>query len=161
MDSYLLLKEDFNLLYNDDYINQINEDLLTLELELFFEKTAELYSVYHLLIDGKILENQIIKRNYKQNIRNYLLYIKLNNKLQFLKTQQQTKRYNLKNKGINLDKQNLENININMNELIIFKLIFPDENENKSKKLKQIISNIKKKKENKELLNEQLKLLLK
>ena len=48
-----------------------------------------------------------------------------------------------------------------MNELNIFKLIFPDENENKSKKLKQIISNIMKKKENKELLNEQLKLLLK
>ena len=161
MDNYLLLKEDFNLLYNDDYIKQINEDLLKLEFELFFEKTAELFSAYHLLMDEKILENQIIKRDYKQNIGNYLAYIKLNNKLQFVKAQQQTKQYNLKDKGINLDKQNMENININVNELNIFKLIFPDENENKCKKLKQIISILMKKKENKELLDEKLKMFLK
>ena len=161
MDSYLLLKEDFNLLYNDDYIKQINDDLLKLEFELFFEKTTEIFSSYHLLMDEKILENQIIKRDYKQKIGNYLLYIKLNNKLQFIKAQQQAIKYNLKDKGINLDKQNLENININENELNIFKLIFPNEKENKSKKLKQIISIIIKEKENKELLEDKIKMFLK
>ena len=159
IENYLRLKEDFNLLYNDDYIGQINEDLLKLEIELFFEKMSELFSTYHILMDEKILENQIIKRDYKKNIANYLLYTKLKNKLEFIKTQQQTKKCNLKEKGINLDKQNLENVNINLNELNIFKMIFPDEN--KYKKLKKIISIILKKQGNKDLLDDKLKVLLK
>ena len=159
IENYLRLKEDFNLLYNDDYIGQINEDLLKLEIELFFEKMSELFSTYHILMDEKILENQIIKRDYKKNIANYLLYTKLKNKLEFIKTKKKTKKCNLKEKGINLDKQNLENVNINLNELNIFKMIFPDEN--KYKKLKKIISIILKKQGNKDLLDDKLKVLLK
>ena len=159
IENYLRLKEDFNLLYNDDYIGQINEDLLKLEIELFFEKMSELFSTYHILMDEKILENQIIKRDYKKNITKYLLYTKLKNKLELIKTQQQTKKCNLIEKGINLDKQNLENVYINLNELNIFKMIFPDEN--KYKKLKKIISIILKKQGNKDLLDDKLKMLLK
>jgi hypothetical protein len=159
MDNYTRIKEDFNLLYNDEYIKQINEDLLKLEIELFFEKMSELFSSYHLLMDDKILENQIIKRDYKKNISKYLLYSKLYNKLQFVKTAYQTKNLNLKEKGINLDTQNLANVNINMNELNIFKIIFPDDN--KCQKLKKIISIIMKKHANKELLDEKFKMLLK
>ena len=159
MDNYTRIKEDFNLLYNDEYIKQINEDLLKLEIELFFEKMSELFSSYHLLMDDKILENQIIKRDYKKNISKYLLYSKLYNKLQFVKTAYQTKNHNLKEKGINLDTQNLANVNINMNELNIFKIIFPDDN--KCQKLKKIISIIMKKHANKELLDEKFKMLLK
>ena len=159
MDNYTRLKEDFNLLYNSEYIKQINEDLLKLEIELFFEKMSDLFSAYHLIMDEKILENQIIKRDYKNNISKYLLYVKLNNKLQYAKSEQQAKRFNLKDKGINLDKQNYDNVNINMNELNIFKFIFP--NENKSKKLKKIISIILKKKEKSKLLDEKIKNLLK
>ena len=150
MDNYTRLKEDFNLLYNSEYIKQINEDLLKLEIELFFEKMSDLFSAYHLIMDEKILENQIIKRDYKNNISKYLLYVKLNNKLQYAKSEQQAKRFNLKDKGINLDKQNYDNVNINMNELNIFKFIFP--NENKSKKLKKIISIILKKKRKKRII---------
>ena len=159
MENYLRLKEDFNLLYNDEYIKQINEDLLKLEIELFFEKMSELFSTYHILMDEKILENQIIKRDYKKNISKYLFYIKLQNKLKFIKAQQQTSKSNLKDKGIHLGIQNLENVNINLNELSIFKLIFPEEN--KSKKLKKIISIILKKQGSKELLDDKLKMILK
>ena len=159
MENYTRIKEDFNLLYNEDYIKQINEDLLKLEIELFFEKMTDLFSTYHLLMDDKILENQIIKRDYKKNIANYLLYTKLNNKLQFLKTSQQTKKHNLKEKGINLDKQNINNVNININEVNILKMIFPDNNN--SQKLKKIISIILKKHGNKELLDEKFTMLLK
>ena len=157
MENYLRLKEDFNLLYNDEYIKQINEDLLKLEIELFFEKMSELFSTYHLLIDEKILENQILKRDYKKNISKYLLYTKLKNKLEFIKAQQQIKKSNLKDKGIHLDKQNLENVNINLDELNIFKLIFPEEK--KGKKLKKIVSVILKKQGNKELLDDKLKMI--
>ena len=158
-ESYERIKEDFNLLYNEEYIKQINEDLLKLEIELFFEKMAELFSTYHLLMDEKILENQIIKRDCKKNIYNYLLYEKLNHKLQLIKTQKQAKQNTLKEKGINLDKQNSTNLYINIDELNIFKMIFPDED--KTKKLKKIISVILKKQENKELLDDKLKFLVK
>ena len=158
MDEYTKLKEDFNLLYNDEYIKQITEDLLKLEVELFFEKMSELFSAYHLQMDEKILENQIIKRDYEKNIANYLLYVKLNNKLQFQKAQQ-TKKYNLKEKGININNQNLENVNLNKNELNIFKIIFADEDD--FKKLKKIVSIILKKEGNKELLDEKYKFFMK
>ena len=154
-EDYERIKEDFNLLYNEEYIKQINEDLLKLEIELFFEKMTELFSTYHLLMDEKILEKELIKREYNKNISNYLLYSKLNSKLQLLKTKKETKEYQLKEKRINFDKQNIENINLNIDELNIFKMVFTDVDKNK--KLKKIISNLLKKKENKELINDKLK----
>ncbi len=159
MDNFTKLKEDFNLLYNEEYIKQINEDLLKLEIELFIEKMSELFSAYHIQMDEKILENRIINGDYKKNVKNYLLYMKLNNKFQFIKAQKQAKKFNLKEKNVNIDQQNFSNVNINMKELNVFKFIFPDKN--KSKELKKIISNILKKKENKELLGEKIAMLLK
>lgn len=152
LDNYSRIKDDFNLLYNKEYIQQINEDLLKLEIELFIEKMSELFSAYHIQMDEKILENQIIKRGYKKNIGQYLLYKKLSNKMQFIKTQQEIKKCNLKDNNINLEKKNLENINININELDILKFIFP--NDNKVETLKKIVSIILKKNGNKELLDE-------
>jgi hypothetical protein len=87
------------------------------------------------------------------------MYIKLNNKFQYVKAQKQSKIFNLQKKDVNLNKQNFANVNINMKELDVFKLIFPKEN--KSKELKKIISLILKKKENMELLGGKIKMLLK
>ena len=156
-ENYRRLKEDFNLLYNDEYIKNINEDLLKLEIELFIEKISELFSEYHILMDNKILENHIIKKDYKNNIAKYLLYTKLNNKLEFIKAQQKARKNNLVENGIFLEKQNSKNINLNMNELNIFRLIFP--NDNKSEKLKKIVSSILKKQGNNEILKEKNKIL--
>ena len=152
LDNYSRIKDDFNLLYNKEYIHQINEDLLKLEIELFIEKMSELFSAYHIQMDEKILENQIIKRDYKKNIGRYLLYKKLSNKIQFIKTQQEVKKCNLKDNNIHLEQKNLENININLNELDILKFIFPKDN--KAETLKKIVSIILKKNGNKELLDE-------
>ena len=162
IDNYKRIKEDFNLLYNKDYIHKINEDLLKFELELFIEKMAELFSTYHLIMDSKILENQILKRDYKKNIAKYLLYIKLINKMKFIKTQLETKKCNLKDQGINMEKQNFDNVNINCNELDILKIIFPDNKNsklNKSNMLKRILLVIIKKHGN--ALDEKYKGLLK
>ena len=161
IDNYERIKEDFNLLYNKEYIHKINEDLLKFELELFIEKMSELFSIYHLVMDSKILENQIIKRDYKKNISQYLLYMKLKNKMEFIKAQLETKKCNLKDHEINLEKQNFENININSNELNILKIILPDNNSevNKNKILKKILTAILKKQGNN--LDEKYKGLLK
>ena len=152
LDNYSRIKDDFNLLYNKEYIHQINEDLLKLEIELFIEKMSELFSAYHIQMDEKILENQIIKRDYKKNIAKYLLYKKLSNKMQFIKSQQEIKKCNLKDNNIHLEKKNLENININLCELDILKFIFPTDN--KVETLKKIVSIILKKNGNKKILDE-------
>ena len=161
IDNYKRIKEDFNLLYNKDYIHKINEDLLKFELELFIEKMTELFSTYHLIMDSKILENQILKRDYKKNVDKYLMYMKLFNKMKFIKAQLETKKCNLKDQGINMEKQHFDNVKINYNELDILKIIFPDNNSdsNKSKMLKKILLVILKKHGN--VLDEKYKGLLK
>ena len=162
IDNYKRIKEDFSLLYNKDYIHKINEDLLKFEIELLIEKMTELFSTYHLIMDSKILENQILKRDYKKNIAKYLMYLKLINKMKFIKTQLETKKCNLKGQGINMEKQYFDNININCNELDILKIIFPDNKNselNKSNKLKKLFLVILKKHGNS--LDEKYKGLLK
>ena len=156
--NYSKLKEDFNLLYNLDYISKISEDLLKLEAELFIEKMSELFSEYHYQIDEKILERNIINREYKINLRKYSIYDKLNDKLNFIK-----KKY-VKEKRIdinkNISKQNNKNIEANINELDIIKNIFPDlinDNiEDKKYKLKNILTIILKKEGTNELIKEKL-----
>ena len=148
--NYTKLKEDFNLLYNLEYISKINEDLLKLEVELFIEKMSELFSEYHTQMDEKILENRLNNREYNINLGKYLSYNKLKDKLEFLK-----KAYN-KKKRINMDKQNNKIIKANINELDIFKVIFPElkNNQDKKKELKNILSIILKNKGNQELIEE-------
>ena len=152
--NYIKLKEDFNLLYNLDYISKINEDLLKLELELFIEKMSDLFSEYHNQMDEMILEKRINNQEYKIYFNKYLLYNKLNDKLENTK-----KKYNKdKNIIINIREQNDKNVETNFNEFDIFKIIFPDfigkSNEDKKKQLKNILSIILKNKENKELIKE-------
>ena len=162
IDNYKRIKEDFSLLYNKDYIHKINEDLLKFEIELLIEKMTELFSTYHLIMDSKILENQILKRDYKKNIAKYLMYLKLINKMKFIKAQLETKKCNLKDQGINMEKQYFDNININCNELDILKIIFPDNKNselNKSNKLKKLLFVILKKNGNS--LDEKYKGILK
>ena len=152
--NYTKLKEDFNLLYNLDYISKISEDLLKLEIELFIEKMVELFSEYHTQMDEKILEKKIINREYKINFRKYLLYNKLKDKLRFIQ-----KKYD-KEKGNNMNiiKQNNKNIESNINELDIFKIIFPsligENTEEKNNQLKNILSTILKNEENLKLIKE-------
>ena len=149
--NFTKLKEDFNLLYNLEYISKINEDLFKLELELFIEKMSELFSAYHTQMDKKILEHEIINREYKTNFGNYLLYNKLKDKLAFIK-----KKINKEKNNFNERKQYNENVKTNINEINIFKIIFPNliNKEDKINKLKKILSIILKNKENRELIGE-------
>ena len=84
----------------------------------------------------------------------YLLYNKLNDKLENTK-----KKYN-KDKNIIIDirEQNDKNVETNFNELDIFKIIFPGlinkGSADKKIQLKNILSIILKKEENKELIKE-------
>ena len=156
---FIILKNDFELLYNKQYINNIKNDLFELEIELFVEKTIELISAYHREMELKIYENKINKNTFKVNTKIYTSLYKLNNKLQLIKDIYEAKQINLynnkkaikhqKNNNLLLYKKefnlfdklinkknnylnNYNNLNINKNLKDIFNIIVNnDKNKNK------------------------------
>ena len=149
---YERIKEDFILLYNDNYTNNIQDDLLKLEIELFIEKLAELISIYHYELEQKRMENKLINNEYNINIYLYKKINKLIKKLELYKID-----YEIKNKKSNkksIQKEDKINLIVNKTEIELFKNILP-ENKNKEKinKLKNIIVNILKKEQNRNILS--------
>ena len=139
--AYEKIKEDFNLVYNDEYINNIQEDLLKLEIELFIEKITELIKSYHNQIDLYNLEHEIVINNYRNNVRQYLFQWKLYNKLQYLKMTRESKIINPFENKKQIKKNNINKVDINQKEMIIFKTLFSDNKEDKKRILKGIILN--------------------
>ena len=134
-DNFERLKEDFLLLYNDNYVSDIQEDLLQLEIELFFEKIVELMQCYHAEYYQRKMEKEIIRNNLKLNFNKYKKIQKLIKKLEINKID-----YEIDNKGkINKNKNNDKNI-IN-SEIGIFKYFFKDKNNEQNKNNLKIIFN--------------------
>ena len=145
-DNFNKLKEDFLLLYNDEYVKNIKEDLLKLEIELFVEKMTELTTEYHFQLYDKLLEYQIEKNKYYTNLANFSQINKLYNKLKSIKSNYEIKNINKSNK--NSLKQNNNIYKINQNEINIYKTLFNfNSNELKKNKseLKKIFNIIKEK----------------
>jgi len=140
--AYEKIKEDFNLVYNDEYINNIQEDLLKLEIELFIEKITELIKSYHDQIDLYNLENEIEKNNYRNSVRQYLFQWKLYNKLQYLKMIRESKIIHPFENKKQIKKNNVNKVDINQKEMVIFRTLFSNNKEDKKKMLKSIILNV-------------------
>ena len=85
LEKFIKLKEEFNLLYNKNYLDDIQDELLKLEIELLVEKIIELISEYH----KNISEEKIIYKDLlllKKNCKNkYFNLKKLYKKLQLIK----------------------------------------------------------------------------
>ena len=153
------IKEDFLLLYNDNSMNNIQDDLLKLEIELFIEKMTELIQYYHNEYNNKIFEKEIIQNNYKINCGKYKDLHKLIKKLEINQIDYEMKNFIKKNK------QNNNHININKTEIKMFKDIFNDRKAiNNKNMLKNILNKIFGNKNNnilKDLLtNEQINLFM-
>ena len=151
MNDFYKLKEDFLLLYNDEYNNNIKDEFLKLEIDLFIEKVVELIMAYHMYMNQKIIENEILEHKYKLKISKYLLINKLYSKLQQLKNDQKIKKY------IKVKNKNHLNNCINKDEINLFKFIFPSPDDysiNKNKKLIEIINIILNKNNNKRFLDD-------
>ena len=134
-DNFERLKEDFLLLYNDNYVSDIKEDLLQLEIELFFEKIVELMQCYHAEYYQRKMEKEIIRNNLKLNFNKYKKIQKLIKKLEINKID-----YEIDNKGkINKNKNN--DMNIINSEIEIFKYFFKDKNNEQNKNNLKIIFN--------------------
>ena len=150
---YEKLKEDFILLYNDNYVKNVQEDLLKLEIELFVEKMTGLISEYNFQMNEKKLKNKIIVKQLKENSNKFFKLKKLYYKLKLIK-----KKYKHNNTNLNQNLKNIKLINdkefeMNRQEINLFNLIYPCTNNkkedtnnlnqiniNKNKELHKIIS---------------------
>ena len=166
LDDFSGLKSDLELLYNPQYIKNIKNDLLTLEIELFAEKMIELISIYHREIKFKIKENLITKNIYKENIKKYKSLLKLNNKLQLIKDNFMSKDIYLNNNDKIIKQQKTNNLLLNKEEFGLFhilinsKIIYSNKinNININKKLKEILYTIINNNKNKKLIEDNFKI---
>ena len=124
-----LIKKEFILVYNDNYIKNIQEDLLKLEIELFIEKMTELIKEYHKQIEIKNMEHVLMKNNYKNYVNKYLLQWKLYNKLKYIEELQESKRKNIFEDRKQIDKNKINKININQKEINLFQILFNNKKE--------------------------------
>jgi hypothetical protein len=128
--------------------------LLKLEIELFVEKMTELISCYHIQLEEKRLENQLLQNENNINSTKLKNINKLIKKLELIKLDYEI---SSKNSKKSLKKQDHINLILNKTEIELFKNLFPFKNDNekkeKSKMLKDITLNILKKKENISLLS--------
>ena len=153
------MKEDFILLYNDDYANNVQDDLLKLEIELFIEKMADLISCYHLQLEEKRMENELIRNDYNLNAYEFKKINKLIKKLELCKINCEINKINSKKNQESLKKQDKINLIVNKTEIELFRNIFHQNNYEKKKKneLKSIIVNILKRNGNKNIISDNAK----
>ena len=149
------MKDDFILLYNDEYAKNIQDDLLQLEIELFIEKMTDLISCYHLQFEQKRMENELIRNEYNSNAYEFKKINKLIKKLELSKINYEIKNINSKKNQKPLKKQDKINLIVNKTEIELFRIFFPQNSDKKieKNKLKSIIVKILKKDENKNILS--------
>jgi hypothetical protein len=154
-DNYSKLKEDFILLYSDNYVQNVQEDLLKLEIELFVEKMTGLISAYHYEINEKKIENKILEKNLKENSVNYIDCCKLYAKLNLIKKNYKRKYLRIQKNKSNIKEINDKNFETNKTELELFKLIFPNKDNDKNDNNNNIdnIENVDKREELKNIIN--------
>ena len=126
------LKNDFEIFYTQEYLNNISNDVIELEIQLLFEKIFEMQNAYH-------LELGFLRKKFLSFYSNYKSFsdkfIYLNKK--FDKLKQKNKRIELeKNKFSfvynNLIKANCNIIKNNKYEIELWKkMIYPSQNKKK------------------------------
>lgn len=151
LEQFIKLKDDFNLLYNKDYLDDIQDELLKLEIELLVEKIVELIREYHKRVsEVKIIYKDLLllKENCKYN---YFNIKKLYGKLLFKK----------ENKDETIDNNDIKNncqiserkdLTIFKNEIDLFQILFKNSkkvyennfcgNKKNSKEITKMLKNI-------------------
>ena len=137
---FSMLKEDFFLLYTDEYTQNISNDLITFELELLIEKIFELIIAYHIQIKNLKDDHNKLNVLYKETFLQFYLLNKKLFKLQNLKEKNQIQKSNIKIVKNNFYKQKINVLDNQFNEFQIIKNILGKKiNENKKFYLKEII----------------------
>lgn len=135
-------KNDFKIMYVENYADSVPNDMLILEIKLIFEKILELQKSYHKELDSILIHYFSNKNEYKNSISKYDLIQKKIILLQ--KFSEKKNREENQNCFDIYNKKNFQEINdINKKEIGIWKLMMnSEENEVKAKdkkiKLKEI-----------------------
>ena len=141
--NFIRLKKEFDSFYNKQYIKNIKDDLLKLEIELFVEKMIELILVYHDQVEEIKFKNDIEKKNFSKNSSQYINLYKLNNRLQLIKDKFKDKNLNLNKNYKDAIIQEETNLLLNKKEFNFFEKIIYNKinykNVDTNKKLKEII----------------------
>jgi len=135
---FLQLKDDFNLLYTEDYLSNVQNDTLRLELELMIDKTFEIIKNYHNEIN-KIKKEK--KRNFVilNNINFFFQNLnKKNFKFNQFRENEQIKKNNLNIILKNFSVENLNCLDIQKKEFVLFKNLLPKKILEKKTLLKEI-----------------------
>ena len=163
LDNFSKKLDDFQLLYNDDYIKGIKEEDYSLEIELYIEKLIELITEYHIQIEEKDLEYKLIKNMYIKNIFQYLEINKLNKKLELLKDDTILKKNNIKPINYEHDNNYINNLITNKDEINMFNFILYSHKEKelkeKKEELKKILKIILNKQKYKNIFNQNEKIV--
>ena len=162
LDNFTKKLEDFHLLYNDDYIKNIKEEDYSLEIELYIEKLMELIIEYHLQIEEKEIEYQLIKNIYNKNLHLLSEQNKLSKKLQLIIDDNNIKQKSKTSINTEHEKNKINNIITDRNEVNIFNFIIfsqkDKDNKNKKEKLTKILKNILSKPKHKNIINQNEKI---
>ena len=146
INNYTKKLEEFKLLYNDEYINNINEEEYTFEIELFLEKWIELINEYHLQFEEKELDYHILKSMCKKNLQLYNKICKLYKKFKSMKDEVMSSNDKIKLIKEGHDNNYITNLRTNKVEINLFRYLIEAENEKKLKEkkdeLKKIIKNL-------------------
>ena len=135
---FLQLKDDFYLLYTEDYLSNVQNDTLRLELELMIDKTFEIVKNYHQEIN-KIKKEK--KRNFVilNNINFFFQNLnKKNFKFNQFRENEQIKKNNLNVILKNFSVENLNCLDIQKKEFVLFKNLLPKKILEKKSLLKEI-----------------------
>ena len=122
-DTFGQIKNDFNLLYTDEYITMIPDDLLKLVLQLLIEKMFEIVNCYHTQMSNeKIIYNKV-NDLYKECSHKFLLLNKQYNLLQHKKEKFQISKQNINFITGNYSKTSNHLLSINKDEIKMFSLL--------------------------------------
>ena len=161
-DNFSKKLEDFQLLYNDDYIKNIKEEDYSLEIELYIEKLMELIIEYHLQIEEKEIEYQLLKNIYHKNLHLLSEQNKLSKKLQLIIDDNNIKQASKISLNSPHRKNKINNLITNRNEVNIFNFIIfsqkDKDNKNNKEKLTKILKNILSKPKHKNIINQNEKI---
>jgi len=141
-------KNDFFLLYNNDYHKNVSNDMILMEIQLLYEKILELQRNYHNEVK-EIYSNYSNEKKYLKFIFDKKAHLKKKTiNLMNLKEKRNIKENNNVFVGFNIKKSIInDSNNINKNEIILLKKMFPikeliDEKNSKKYMLRQIFKNI-------------------
>lgn len=140
LDAFTQTKNDFNLLYTNEYIKMIQDDLLKLELELLIEKMFEIVSCYHTQLSNEKVIYGKVSKLYKECSQKFLLLNKQYSKLQHQKEKFQISKQNLHFISGNNIKNSQNLLSVNKEEINMFNiLVKPKKNDTFLKEILSII----------------------